>query len=70
LREIYPRVQASDLSVVCCSTAEALRGKIPEVEKDLKKSENELANMVTQENKVANEVRSICSSSGSGSGST
>jgi len=40
------------------STADELRGKIPEVEKDLKKCENELASMVTQENKVANEVSS------------
>jgi len=38
------------------STAEKLRGKIPEVEKELQKSESALANMVTEENKVANEV--------------
>jgi len=39
-----------------CSTAEKLREKIPGVEKDLEKSRNELANLVTQENKAANEV--------------
>ena len=39
-----------------CSTAEKLREKIPSVQKDLEKSQNELTNLVTQENKAANEV--------------
>jgi len=39
-----------------CSNAEKLRGKIPDVEKNLEKSQNELANMISQENKATNEV--------------
>jgi len=39
-----------------CSNVEKLRGKIPDVEKNLEKSQNELANMIAQENKAANEV--------------
>jgi len=38
------------------SNAEKLRGKIPDVEKNLEKSQNELANMISQENKATNEV--------------
>jgi len=40
------------------STVEKLRKKIPDVEKNLEKSQSDLANMVTQENKAANEVNS------------
>ena len=43
-----------------CSTAEKLREKIPDVEKSLEKSQNELTNMITQENKATNEVVNIC----------
>jgi len=39
-----------------CSNAEKLREKIPDVEKNLEKSQNELADMITQENKATNEV--------------
>lgn len=39
-----------------CSNAEKLRGKIPDVEKNLQKSQNELTDMITQENKATNEV--------------
>jgi len=43
-------------NVIVYSTAEKLREKIPNVEKELEKSQNELANLVNQENKAANEV--------------
>ena len=46
--------------VCVCSTAEKLRDKIPGVEKDLEKSQNELANLITQEDKVSNEVNVVC----------
>ena len=39
------------------STAEELREKIPAVAKDLEKSQNDLANIVTEENRAANEVQ-------------
>ena len=38
------------------STAGKLHEKIPDVEKNLEKSQNELANMITQENSATNEV--------------
>ena len=48
------------MCVCVCSTAEKLRDKIPGVEKDLEKSQNELANLITQEDKVSNEVNVVC----------
>jgi len=39
-----------------CSTAEKLQEKIPDVAKNLEKSQKELTDVISQESKAANEV--------------
>jgi len=39
-----------------CSTVEKLRQQIPDVEKNLEKSKNELTSIVAEESKASNEV--------------